>query len=78
VTAALRASALNLCGLLPALPSFDWSLEPVRREVAAIAYTFHWSRKECMALSRRERAAWLEEIKRINKEIARSVKGRSR
>jgi hypothetical protein len=60
------------------LPSFDWSLEPVRREVAAIAYHFHWSREECMDLSRRERAAWLEEIKRINKEIARSVKGRSR
>jgi hypothetical protein len=78
VTAALRASALHLCGLLPALPSFDWSPEPVRREVAAIAYHFHWSRKECMDLSRRERAAWLEEIKRINKEIARSMKGRSR
>jgi hypothetical protein len=78
VTAALRASALHLCGLLPALPSFDWSLDLVRREVAAIAYHFHWSRKECMHLSRRERSAWLEEIKRINKEIARSMKGRSR
>lgn len=50
----------------------------MRREVAVIAYHFHWSRKECMDLSRRERAAWLEEIKRINKEIARSAKGRSR
>jgi len=78
VTASLRASALHLCGLLPALPSFDWSLDPVRREVSVIAYHFHWSREECMDLSRRERAAWLEEIKRINKEIARSVKGRSR
>jgi hypothetical protein len=78
VTAALRAGALDLCGLLPVLPSFDWSLAPVRREVALIAYHFHWSRAECMGLSRRERAAWIEEIKRINKEIARSVKGRSR
>jgi len=76
--AALRASALNLCGLLSALPSFDWSLDPVRREVAVIAYHFHWSREECMGFSRRERAAWIEEIKRINKEIARSVKGRNR
>ncbi|GAB4137349.1 MAG: hypothetical protein Fur0037_02390 [Planctomycetota bacterium] len=42
------------------------------------AYHFHWSRTECMDLSRRERAAWIEEIKRINKEIARSVKGRKR
>jgi len=78
VTAALRASALHLCGLLPALPSFDWSLEPVRREVAVIAYHFHWSRAECLRLSRRERTAWIEEIKRINQEIARSVKGRKR
>jgi len=78
VTAALRASALNLCGLLPALPSFGWSLDPVRREVAVIAYHFHWSRAECMDLSRRERGAWIEEIKRINKDIARSVKGRKR
>lgn len=78
MTAALRASALNLFGLLPALASLDWRLDSVRREVAVIAYHFHWSRAECMDLSRRERAAWIEEIKRINKEIARSVKGRSR
>ena len=78
MTAGLRASALGLCGLLPALPSFDWSLEPVRREAAVIAYYFHWSRAECMDLSRRERAAWIEEIKRINKEIARGMKGRNR
>jgi Family of unknown function (DUF6760) len=46
--------------------------------VAVIAYHFHWSRAECMDLSRRERGAWIEEIKRINKDIARSVKGRKR
>lgn len=78
MTAALRATALHLCGLLPALASFDWRLESVRREVAVIAYHFHWSRTECMDLSRSERAAWIEEIKRINKDIARSVKGRKR
>ena len=78
MTAALRATAVDLCGLLPVLPSFDWRLDPVRREVAVIAYHFHWSRAECMDLSRRERAAWIEEIKRINKDIARSVKGRTR
>lgn len=78
MTAALRASALHLSGLLPVLPSFDWSLDPVRREVAVIAYHFHWSRVECIGLSRRERAVWIEEIKRINEEIARRVKGRKR
>jgi hypothetical protein len=78
VTAALRATALHLCGLLPTLPCFNWNLDPVRREVAVIAYHFHWARKECMDLSRRERAEWIEEINRINKEIAKSVKGRNR
>lgn len=78
MTEALRLRALDACGLLPVLPSFDWRLEPVRREVALIAYHFHWSRAECMAMSRRERTAWIEEIKRINREVARSVKRRTK
>jgi len=44
------------------------------REVAIIAWHFHWPREECMAMSRRERRTWLEEISRINKEIARAMK----
>jgi hypothetical protein len=78
VTAALQSRALEACGLLPVLPSFDWRFEPVRREVAVIAYHFHWSRTECMAMSRRERTAWIEEIKCINKELARGVNRRKR
>ncbi|MHC4740363.1 MAG: DUF6760 family protein [Planctomycetota bacterium] len=70
--------AIEFAGLLPALQSFDWRPEHVRREIAVIAYHFHWSRAECMGLSRRERAAWIEEIKRINKEIAKAMKGKSK
>ena len=64
--------------MLPVLTAFDWRMEPVRREIAIIAYHFHWSRAECMALPRRERREWIEEIKRINKEISKSVKGSKR
>ena len=78
MTTALHGSALQLCGFLPVLASFDWRREPVQREIAMIAYHFHWSRAECLALSRRERAGWLAEIQRINKAIAQSMKGRRR
>ena len=53
-------------------------MESVRREVAVIAYHFHWSRAECMSLSRQERIAWIKEINRINKELGRAAKGKSR
>jgi len=47
-------------------------------EVAAIAYHFHWSRAECLAMSRKERAMWIDEIGKINKQIASSMKVRKR
>jgi hypothetical protein len=53
-------------------------MEPVHRETALIAFHFHWSRSECLALSRRERRVWLEEIRRINQEIGRHMKGKGR
>ncbi|MDI6795092.1 MAG: hypothetical protein QME81_19870 [bacterium] len=43
--------------------------------VAVIAYHFHWSREECLAMSRKERHRWIDEIEKINKVIARSMKG---
>ncbi|MBI2931413.1 MAG: hypothetical protein HYY16_07155 [Planctomycetes bacterium] len=51
---------------------------PVYREAAVIAFHFHWAKRECMDLSRRERRLWLEEIRKINQEIARSMKGKGR
>lgn len=78
MTSGPREGAIGFAGLLPVLSCFDWGLERTREEVAVIAYHFHWSRAECMALSKNERAAWLGEIRRINKEIARSLKGRKK
>ena len=71
----LEETARHFLGASVLAGSFDFSLEPVRREVALIAYHFHWSRRECMNLSRRERQAWLEEIKKINQEISRAARG---
>jgi hypothetical protein len=68
VTAALHASAVNSGDLLHVLSGFDWRLDPVPREAAVIAYHLRASRAERMDLSRPERAAWIEEIKRINKD----------
>ena len=38
-------------------------------EVAYVAYHFHWSREEIMALPHKERHRWIEEISRINRRI---------
>jgi hypothetical protein len=76
--ARLERDARDAVGLLSVLLSFDWRMEPVRREIAAIAYHFHWGREECLALSRSERRAWLSEIDRIHKEISRSMKRKGR
>ena len=48
------------------------------REVTLIAWHLHWSRSECMAMSRRERRQWLDEIERINKELAKAMKPKRR
>ena len=34
-----------------------------------MAYYFHWSRREVMDMSRRERRLWLNELSRINARI---------
>lgn len=51
-------------------------MEPVLREVAAIAWHFHWSRAECMELSRRERSEWIAEIRRILQAASRGNRGK--
>ncbi|MGD1830183.1 MAG: DUF6760 family protein [Spirochaetaceae bacterium] len=38
-------------------------------EAAHLAYYFHWSRTEIMAMSRRERRLWLNQLSRINGSI---------
>ena len=36
------------------------------REVAFIAYHFHWSHKDVLMLEHKERQRWMEEISAIN------------
>jgi hypothetical protein len=44
-------------------------LENIFKEVAFIAYHFHWSREEVLQMSHRERHAWVREISSINEKI---------
>jgi len=64
----------DLLGLLPVISALHIDTTRLYPEVAIIAYHFHWSRQECMAMSNRERRRWIDEIGRINKEIANSMK----
>jgi hypothetical protein len=63
-------------GLLPAVSALDLGTARLYPEVAVIAFHFHWGRDECLGMSRRERRAWIDEIGRINAEIAKAMKVR--
>ena len=43
--------------------------ERLYEEVAYIAYHFHWSLEDCLAMEHEERHMWLRQIARINTEI---------
>jgi len=44
-------------------------LENILKEVAFIAYHFHWDRESLLELAHRERHAWVKEISKINEKI---------
>jgi len=44
-------------------------LENIFKEVAFIAYHFHWERDMIQEMSHRERHAWVKEISGINEKI---------
>jgi len=44
-------------------------LENIFREVAFIAYHFHWHRDTILDLSHKERHRWVKEISSINEKI---------
>jgi hypothetical protein len=44
-------------------------LENILKEVAFIAYHFHWDREALLGLSHRERHAWVQQISKINEKI---------
>jgi hypothetical protein len=59
---------------LAALGCVDLEPGGLRREVAVIAAHFHWPREELVSMSRRERRAWLSEIERINRDLAKAMR----
>ena len=44
-----------------------YPVDQLYEEMAFIAFHFHWSRDELMALAHRERRRWCEEISSINR-----------
>jgi hypothetical protein len=50
----------------------SYPLENVFKEVAFIAYHFHWSRDEVLSMPHKERHAWVREISGINERINKS------
>jgi uncharacterized protein DUF6760 len=42
-------------------------VEEILREVAFVAYHFHWSREEIYAMPHPERRDWVEQIGRLNR-----------
>jgi hypothetical protein len=47
----------------------SYPLENIFKEVAFVAYHFHWSRSEITKMSHKERHAWVKEISAINEKI---------
>jgi hypothetical protein len=47
----------------------SYPLESILKEVAFIAYHFHWDRDSLLDLSHKERHAWVKEISKINEKI---------
>ena len=44
-------------------------MENIFKEVAFIAYHFHWDRDSILSLSHKERHHWVKEISKINEQI---------
>jgi len=47
----------------------SYPLENIFKEVAFIAYHFHWPRDSILGQSHRERHMWVKEISQINEKI---------
>ncbi len=60
---ALRAGVWSPGGIV------SYPLENIFKEVAFIAYHFHWDRDSILDLSHRERHSWVKEISKINERI---------
>jgi hypothetical protein len=53
-----------------------YPLDQMTREVAYVAYHFHWPKNEILEMSHLERQRWAKEISTINQEINDAAKGK--
>lgn len=51
-----------------------YPLDALYREVAFIAYYFHWRHDEILTLPHKDRQKWCEEISMINRKLNREAK----
>ena len=56
-------------GVWPPGGIVSYPLENIFKEVAFIAYHFHWEREAIMQMPHKERHAWVKEISGINERI---------
>ena len=56
-------------GVRPPGGIVSYPLENVFKEVAFVAYHFHWSKDSVMEMSHKERHMWVGEISSINDKI---------
>lgn len=50
----------------------SYPLEGIFKEVAFLAYHFHWPREALLDMSHRERHRWVKEVSEINDKINKS------
>lgn len=51
-----------------------YPLEQLYKEVAFIAYYFHWQHDQIVEMPHAERKKWCEEISRINRRLSEETK----
>jgi len=51
-----------------------YPLEHLYKEVAFIAYYFHWNHDEVMEMPHNQRKKWCEEISKINKKLSEEMR----
>ena len=56
-------------GVRPPGGIVSYPLENIFKEVAFIAYHFHWDRESLLDMTHRERHAWVKQISKINEKI---------
>mgnify|MGYP001167471177 FL=1 len=50
----------------------SYPLENIFKEVAFLAYHFHWSRETMLDMTHKERHQWVKEVSEINEKINKS------